>query len=348
MIKIKGHSKRLVILTAILVFTLLLAACDVINEDNTSFEPRKDDLLVHFIDIGQGDSTLVDLPNGEYALIDGGPRSSSDKLLNYLKEQGIKKIDYVIATHPHEDHIGGLPGVLKEFEIGNIYMPERTANTKIFESLLKEIQNKGLKIKIAKAGDQIIDEDGLSFKFLAPVRTDYDNTNDYSIVSRIDYGNNSLLVMGDAEAKSERDIIDSRARLKADVLRVGHHGSSTSSTREFLDAVDAKDYIMSLGIDNSYGHPHRETIDNISLKDGNIYRTDEMGDIIMVSDGNKISFNKGPKKVTEDNSLYIGNKNTEIYHSEDCSYLPGKANRIEFKSRKEALKSGFRPHSCVK
>lgn len=336
------------VLSAILILSLLLGACELADEVDGTFEAREEDLVVHFIDIGQGDSTLLELPNGEFALIDGGPRSSSEKLLDYLKDEKIERIDYLIATHPHEDHIGGLPQVLRNFEVGQVYMPERTANTKIFETLLKEIQRKDLKIKLAKAGDQIIDEPGLSFKFLAPVRTDYDNTNDFSIVSRIDYGETSLLVMGDAEAKAERDIIASGTRLKADVLRVGHHGSSTSSTREFLDQVEARDYVMSLGVDNSYGHPHRETMDNISLKDGSIYRTDEMGDIIMVSDGRKIDFNKESEKLEEDNRVFIGNRNTEIYHSQDCSYLPGKANRIEFRSRKEALESGFRPHNCVK
>ena len=336
------------ILSAILILSLLLGACDMLEENESSFIPREDDLVVHFIDVGQGDSTLIDFPNGEYALIDGGPRSSSDKVLDYLKKNNIKKIDYMIATHPHEDHIGGLPTVLKNIEVGKVYMPERTATTNIFETLLKTIKNKGLKINIAKAGDTIIDEDGLTFKFLAPVRTDYDNTNDFSIVSRVDYGKNSVIVMGDAEAKAENDIINSGAKLKADVLRVGHHGSSTSSTREFLAEVKAKDYVMSLGTDNSYGHPHRETMDNISLENGNIYRTDEMGDIVMISDGNNISFDKDASLVEDDKGTYIGNKNTEVFHSEDCSYLPGKSNQIIFKSKKEALQTGFKSHNCVK
>lgn len=347
MIIIKNYRKKILVILSILVLSLLLGACEPDNNASIDFK-EGDGLKVHFIDIGQGDSSLIEFPNGEKALIDGGPRSSSDKLIKYLRNAKIETIDYLIATHPHEDHIGGLPKVLENFKVKNVYMPEKTANTKIFESLLKEIDRQGLKIQLGKTGDTLIDKDGLIFKFLAPVRTDYDNTNDFSIVSRIDYGNNSLIIMGDAEAKSEKDIIATGEKLQADVLRVGHHGSSTSSTREFLDRVDARDYVISLGKDNSYGHPHRETMDSIGIKKGNIYRTDEMGDIIMLSDGNKISFDKAPELVKEIEEVLIGNKNTKIYHVDSCSYLPKESNRIRFNSRQEAIKNGFKAHSCVK
>lgn len=354
LISISNIKRPLILLTTILILTLLLTSCDFIDEiDNfveKDFIVDEEGLLVHFIDVGQGDSTLIEFPNGEIALIDGGPRSSSENLLNYLKASNIKKIDYLIATHPHEDHIGGLPEVIRNFEIDKVYMPERTANTNIFKELLETIKDKDKKIKIAKSGDILIDEDNIKFYFLAPVKNTYENTNDFSIVSKIEYGKTGIIIMGDAERVSEKDILSLKSNLKADVLRVGHHGSSTSSTEEFLEEVKAKDYVISLGKDNSYGHPHREVVESINKRNGNIYRTDEMGDILMSSDGNKIIFNKNNQEIKKEvgNNIYIGNKNTEIFHSEACNSLPNKENQIIFNSKDEAIKKGFKSHNCVK
>ncbi len=352
MISISNIRRKIFIITALLMLTLSLVSCNLIEEykeEKVEFQSGENDLLVHFIDVGQGDSTLVELPNKEIALIDGGPRSSSDKLLQYLRKNNINRIDYLIATHPHEDHIGGLSDVIKSTDIGKVYMPERIANTETFKYLLNTIKNKDLKIDIVKSGDIVIDEEGLKFYFLAPVKTNYENTNDFSIVTKIEYGNNSLLIMGDAEAVSERDILKSDVKLKSDVLRVGHHGSSTSSTEKFVKAVNATDYVISLGIDNSYGHPHREVLKIINDRNGNIYRTDKMGDIKMSSDGNTIVFNKdnssGKEKIE---GHFIGNKNTKIFHIDSCNSLPKKDNQIEFTSINNAIENGYNAHSCVK
>lgn len=354
MISISKNKSKLIILSAILILTLLIASCDILEDTNntteTEFIVNENDLLVHFIDIGQGDATLIELPNDEVALIDGGPRDSSDKLIKYLKNNGIDKIDYVVATHPHEDHIGGLPKVIKNFEIDKVYMPERTANTNIFKELLETIQKNNKKIKIAKSGDKIIDEENLKFYFLGPVKNNYENTNDYSIVSKVEYGQNSIIIMGDAEKTSERDILNSNMNLKADVLRVGHHGSSTSSSEKFLEAVNAKYYIISLGKDNSYGHPHREVLKSLSKYTDKVFRTDELGDIKMVSDGKNIRIDKNKISDNIEDKLgnYIGNKNTEIFHEENCNSLPNKENQIIFNSINEAIEKGFKAHTCVK
>ncbi len=326
-------------------------ACDdlvnLVGEEAMGYEEGT--LEAHFIDIGQGDSSLIKLPNGELALIDGGPRSGRDKLESYLRAAGVDTIDYMIATHPHEDHIGGLPMVLREFNVKSVYMPDRTANTKIFEELLREIDNEGLKIKIAKAGDSLIDDKNLKFYFVAPNSKNYDSTNDYSVVSKIEYGNNSILITGDAEKTSEKEMVKSAYNLKSDVLRVAHHGSRTSSTIDFLREVDPKYFVISLGKDNDYNHPHKETINKLVDFGGRIYRTDELGDIVFISDGSKIEFKEAKEDLGEGGEEYIANKNTNMFHSKDCSYLPKKENQLIFKSKDEALRSGYKPHDkCVK
>lgn len=287
------------------------------EKEETKEEEKKEsykkvgDLKVHYINIGQGDAIFIELPNGENALIDGGPRSSEQTLLNYLSKQSIEKIDYLVATHPHEDHIGGLAGVIKKYDIGKIYMPDVTHTTKTFENLLLAIQSKGYKITKAKAGDFIIDKEGLSIRILAPEENKSgNNLNDYSVVLKLDYKNNSFLFTGDAESESEGIMISRGYDLKADVLKVGHHGSTTSTTNEFLNKVDPKYAVISSGKDNRYGHPHNEIINKLNNKNIKIYRTDLDGTIIATSDGENITFNKKPTEKSNSSSGQT-NSNTQ-------------------------------------
>lgn len=348
----KFKKANFIVLT-IIIFSVLLSGCEL--ESSGNFQDNIGDLVVHYIDIGQGDSIFIQLPNGETSLIDGGPKANSDIVINYLRKMKVEKIDYLIATHPHEDHIGGLPGVVKNFEIGKIYMPDKVANTAIFESLLKEIKAKGLKINVPSSGEYLIDTDDLKYQVLAPNGENYEDTNDYSIVSKITFKDNAFLFTGDAEKTSEKEMIEKGYDLTADVLKVGHHGSSTSTTEEFLLKVAPHYGVISLAKDNKYGHPHKETIKLFNKKGIDILRTDELGNIIIKSDGKDIEILNGYskensiKEIGYEEENYIGNKNTKIYHSPDCGSLPKEENQIMFKSKEEAEKEGFKPHEkCIK
>lgn len=338
----------------ILLSALVFIGCNMeVDNSLTDNIDYKNDLIVHFFDVGQGDSIFIQFPNGETSLIDGGTRNSSAKLIGYLQDLNVDKIDYLIATHPHEDHIGGLPDVINNFEVGNIYMPGITANTVIFEDLLKAIKSKDLKITIGKGGDEILNIEELKYEILAPNDNEYSETNNFSIVTKLTFKENSFIFTGDAELESERDILKHGYNISSDVIKIGHHGGSTSTTEEFLDKVNPEYAIISCGANNTYGHPHRETIDKLKKHNINILRTDELGSITVSSDGESIQVisnnDLDDGSVNSNSDYYIGNKNTKVYHSSNCSQLPKEENRIIFNNKEEAEKNGFTPHDkCVR
>lgn len=290
----------------LIVFFLLISGCDF-NDLSTSInnvvDKNVDNLVIHYIDVGQGDATFIELPNNETMLIDAGEKEYEDKVLNYIEDLKYKKVDYVIGTHPHSDHIGGLKNIIDNLEIGKVYLPKASNTSKTYINLLKSISNKGLKVTTAKAGETVIDSDNLSVKILAPNSSNYSSLNDYSIVLRIVYKNRSFIFMADAEVLSENEILNSGFEVKSDVIKVGHHGSNTSSGVKFLNKVMPSYAIISVGVDNSYYHPHPSILKRYKKLGSKVYRTDEEGNIILISDGEGIEINSRGKVIDSSNTF---------------------------------------------
>lgn len=330
------------------------------DEPASSDEPADEDksttlsgqMKVHIINVGQGDSILIQFHNGQTMLIDAGP---DDSVLSYLNQQGIKKINYLVATHPHADHIGGMAAVIRTFDIEKVYMLRVSHTSKTYENVLLAIKSKGLRISSAKAGVTILDQNGLKANFIAPCSSSYDNLNNYSAVIKIQHGNTSFLLAGDAEAESEQEMLASGTNLKADVLKVGHHGSNSSTTPSFLKAISPKYAVISCGTGNQYGHPHKELLNKLSSAGIQTYRTDVNGTVIFTSDGKTLTVktlgnaiqprapNASDNKPSGSAQAYIGNKNSKKFHKPTCSTLPAEHNRVCFKTRDEAVKNGYDP-----
>ena len=244
-------------------------------------------LVGEFLDVDQADCELFYLPDGKTALIDAGNLGDGEEIVSYLKSKNISKIDYLIATHPHADHIGGMSDVVDSFEIGKVFMPSALSSSKTYENFLLSMQNKSIEPTITKAGDLLFEGEDYKAECFSPSSTDYDDLNHYSLTVKITYGIHSFLLTGDAEAINEKEMLKSDYSLKSTVLKVGHHGSDTSSSKKFLKAVNPEYAVISCGTDNEYGHPHKEVLDSLSKLDGlkKLYRTDEDKTIIITADG---------------------------------------------------------------
>jgi len=245
-------------------------------------------LVVHFIDVGQGDSILIQAPSGKNMLIDAGTNASASAVVNYLKNRKIKRLDILVATHPHEDHIGGMDAVINKFDIGMIYMPDVSTNTKTYADVLTAVKNRKLKVTTAAAGIQMDLGPGLQVRMFAPNSDKYDDMNNYSAVIKLTYSNTSFLFTGDAQSLSEQEMLTKGYDLKADVLKVGHHGSNSSTSPGFLKAVSPEYAVISVGKGNDYGHPHKETLTKLAGANVKVFRTDKNGTIIARSNGNTI------------------------------------------------------------
>ena len=257
-------------------------------------------LAVNYLSVGQGDSVFIELPTGQTMLIDAGNPGDGAGIVQFIKSKGYTKIDFLIATHPHADHIGGMADVIQGISISSIYMPKVANNTQTFENLLSTIKDKGLTVNTAKAGVSLIDITGLKVYMVAPIGTEYEDLNDYSAVVKIINGSTSFLFMGDAQSLSEDEILKTSADVKANVLKVGHHGSDTSTSQAFLQAVSPTIAVISVGADNDYGHPTQATLDELQNASAKVYRTDQNGNVIITSDGTTISV------TTSDSSAIVG------------------------------------------
>lgn len=256
------------------------------NEKAVSVLKTNSNLEVYYFDVGQADSILI-RENDNNILIDAGNNEDGEKLVNYLKNDlNIEKFNMVVGTHPHEDHIGGLDNVIDSFDIDTILMPNATSTSKTFENVLDSIEKKDYKITVPK-NNEVFNYNNINIKVLY-TGTDEKDLNNTSIVLKLTYQNNKFLFMGDATSKVEKKLLNED--IKSDVLKIGHHGSEYSTTKNFLDKVNPQYAIIEVGKNNTYKHPKEITLDKLNKKNIKIYRTDIDGTIKVVSDGNNLKF----------------------------------------------------------
>lgn len=265
--------KKLIVLLLVFLFSINCAIAE---------------LQVHFLDVGQADSALV-LCDNQAMLIDGGNKGDSDFIYTYLKNHDVTHLDYIIATHAHEDHVGGLAGALNFATAGIAYCPVTSYNSKAFSNFVKYLDNQGVEITLPSAGDSFM-LGSASVEILAPITYPQSGTNNSSIVLKIVYGNTSFLFTGDIEREAEYEILEAGYDLASIALKVAHHGSDTSTTYPFLREVMPTYAIISVGNGNSYGHPAESTLSKLRDADVIVYRTDLNGTIICTSDGETVSF----------------------------------------------------------
>ena len=275
--------KLILAIWALFIFIIFLN----LNNNITNCENK---MIVHYIDVGQGDCILIQV-NNKNLLIDSGPSSSRKDLLDYLEKLNIKKFDYIIATHPHEDHIGNMDTIIKRYSIGSFYSPKVISSSTTFENMISALVDKNLKVNVLKKGFKGIDlGENVKFQVFSPAENLFsDNLNDYSPIIKITFLNNSFLFTGDAEISTEESVLSENNNLNCDILKVGHHGSSTSTSSNFLTSVNPSVAIISVGKNNSYGHPTSETLSLLNYFNIRTIRTDINGTIIAISDGKNIS-----------------------------------------------------------
>lgn len=341
--------KRKSALTILLALTLMsISGCNL--EENTTVQQTTDDgLNIHTIDVGQGDSILLECDN-EYMLIDAGETEYGNTVARYLEQYNIDKLDYVVITHPHSDHYGGMETVLKNIEAENIIMTEAYNTTRSWESLVDYIDQSSINVIMPESND-VFTVGSTTVTAYVP-ELDNDDLNNCSIILKAEYDEISALFTGDAEKKEEKAIVNSGFDVKADILKLGHHGSSTSTSDEFFKAVNPQLALISCGENNDYGHPHRETVALLKKYNINSLRTDKQGSVVLnLKDGhiNAVDSNNTTYNFTVDKEIiteqYIGNKNSKVYHSSDCTAVEKMAdkNKVFFNSVEDAKESDYTP-----
>jgi len=281
----------------------------------------KSRLVVHYFDVGQGDSIFIELPDGRCMLIDASISQYEQTIEQNIHDLGYGKIDFVVATHPHADHIGGMAHILSSFEIGCIYMPNVSAGTKTYTDMVETILDRQIKAIVAEAGVAVLSEKDLKAVFLAPYEIDKDDQNKNSAVLYLSYGESSFLFMGDADVEIEEQI----GKVDCDVLKVGHHGSRTASDEGFLRQASPDYAIISCGEGNSYGHPHKETLERLENCGAEILRTDLLGDIIISSDGTLITLEtrteSNDSSENPEEKKWVLNTSSKKIHKPSCKHV---------------------------
>ena len=363
--KKKNKKISLIIVLLFIIIGIAAAHAAIMRSEND----KSQKIIAHFIDVGQADSTFIELPNGETMLIDAGNPANGPQVTEYIKSLNYAGIDYIVATHPHADHIGGMAFVISNLKTGKLYMPNVESTSRVFENLLDAIEENGLTVKNAKKGVTILKKRDLKIELLAPKEKPYSNINNASAAVKITYKNTGLLFTGDAEQAAEKSLPTSA--IKADILKVGHHGAGTASSEEFINAVSPKIAVISCGKNNQYGHPSVQTLNILKNSKVKIYRTDNDGTVIVTADGNKkISVDKKKSKIKENappdensdnkndsdnqagesdldessyDAVYV-TKTGRKYHRSECTYLKSKIKTTVEK----AVGDGFTPCNVCK
>lgn len=334
----------------------------------------KENLVVHFIDVGQGDSELLQF-DGKNVLIDGGTPDMGQRVESYLKNHGVSSLDLLVATHPHEDHIGGLPTILRDFTVKQVLDSGQTHTAPSFETYLNLIDQKDIPFETAQRGQTINLDPNLKMEVLSPPATLFpSDLNQNSVVLKITYNKVSFLLMGDAGIEAEKSILSSGYNLDSDVLKVGHHGSSSASSSSFLAKVKPAISIIEVGAGNDYGHPTKKTLSALQNTGSKIYRTDLDGDIVVTTDGQSCTVTTGkqswntastaPKDTssaitwtngatssttataaTSSNGPFVGSAKSDKYHYQSCSGAQKikSANLVTFSSSADARAQGYVP-----
>lgn len=386
----KNHFRRIGFL--LLTFFLLLASASVLSNSgytaqnipsiqaaehtasvsqsaNSSSREQKELLTVTFLDVGQGDAAVLQC-GGQTMMIDGGKAKASSYIYSWLKKNQISHLDVMVATHTDADHIGGLSGALNYAKVGTAYCPVTSGTTKTFQSFVKYLKKQGKSITVPKAGDEF-SLGGAQVRILGPTDPQAEGNNS-SIVLKVTFGDTSFLFTGDAERDEEQELLESGYDLESTVLKVGHHGSDTSTSYLFLRTVNPQYAVISVGADNTYGHPTEAVLSRLRDADAKTYRTDLQGTITAVSDGKKVTFQTeknaeintldqaGPgqknevvpsagKAAASDSSAektYVLNTNTHKFHDPDCSsvsQMKEKNKKIVTESRDQIIAEGYEP-----
>jgi len=362
--------RKLLLFTIFIIgFVFVFSGCQLLTGNQTAFTPE-DSLAVHFLDVGQGDAILL-VDNNETMLIDGGNPEYGEQIVDYLADLGITQLDYVVATHNHNDHAGGLTDVVANLDVDNLYLTN-SEETTASKNLIAAAKSKNIPISNPSSGSAMAFGSS-TINFLGPLNV-HDDVNDDSLVMKVTHGSHRFLLTGDMEEAAEKELLAQNLDLAADVLKVGHHGSYSSTGYLFLRTVNPRYAVISCGVNNDYGHPHDEPLSRLNDAGSVIFRTDLLGTIVATSKGEQLSFDKNgvtptqpyqevdnglvattnpvseapANTATAENASYIGNKNSKVYHLPSCSGLPKESNRIYLNSLDEVHSLGLTPCGICK
>ena len=347
------------VVLCLLIAIALAAGCSACSQPRSPLQAAQPDtehgLTAHFIDVGQGDSILLE-SEGEYALIDAGEFECGQRVLTYLAAVGAESLRYVIATHPHSDHIGGMRTVIDETKTENFITVKTDSDNYGWNKLLEDVEMLEINYIDARAGDTY-DLGSSTFTIMGPLSDDYEDYNGYSIVIKATCGDISYLLTGDSNIANEKEMLEAGEDLSADVLKCGHHGSSDSTCTRFLQVVNPAFAVISCAKDNEYGHPHRETLERLELLGCRYYCTADSGSVVASTDGKALTIRyvdseaepsgyiAGEPKNADSQLVFVGNQKSMLFHDPVCEGAKSmkEENKVEFKTYEEAVAAGYKP-----